>query len=215
MNNLALDIDITQVEQVKSKLTLPAFELDDFLYQIGILRQENKHRLARLLLLLAESKIRNTGEQAATEEYSMKELIDNIQFAIYELEMDYENCININFDKSDAPENQFPFSNADEMINQGKINTFLSIEKRLIEEHFFTDDGSWSGSIEVIIYLIKWLDSNGFFKRRTDIGRWNSIANYCNFFVPRYWVDFSDYFEFNDLKEIGNEDYLPWLKEFL
>ncbi|NQU52463.1 MAG: hypothetical protein HQ522_07980 [Bacteroidetes bacterium] len=113
-----------QIERVKCEVKLPNFPVFEFLGEIEELKSEKEHKLARILLKIAKSKIRYTGKEASIDELSSKEILEYIQEAILEIEMDFENFYNVDFDENEEPENlfQYSFYGVEEIINIDKKN---------------------------------------------------------------------------------------------
>ncbi|NQU85970.1 MAG: hypothetical protein HQ541_09435 [Mariniphaga sp.] len=211
------DTGLEQIEKVKQELSLPGFDNDEFLAEVDLLIQEREHKLARLILQLAKTKLKNTPEDAGFGDGIRNEFLDDIEETIFEIEFDYEDYFNMDFNEEEEPETLFPLSLNGEigMINIGDLKVFYSIEWRLVKEGYFNKYGRWAGQKEALIFLIDKLDLNGFFKRRTPKGRWYCMADYRSFFEWRYAVNLGKYFNFGEIGKIEDKDYLPWLQKYL
>jgi CRISPR/Cas system CSM-associated protein Csm2 small subunit len=206
-----------QIKKVKEELKLPKFQFNEFLEEIDMLIDESEHKKARLLLELAALKIKYTGKEAGSDEYTAKEMLDCILDSIWKIEIDIDNFYNIDFDEDKEPQEifQYSFYQVGEIINPWKVDLFYSIEKRLIREGFFFKDGTWRKDERVLVYLINRFYSEGFFKNRTPKGRWYSRTNYLWFFENRYGVYLGKFINYGEVAKIEDKDYLPWLTEYL
>lgn len=209
------DTGLNQIEKVKREAKLPRFELNEFLDELYQIKDDNEYKLAFLVLQLAVSKIKYTGEEAGFKSNTQKQILDSLHYEIDEIKRDHENFYNIDFEMGNEPEENFSIgSDAKGIINIEKLPLFNAIESRLISENCFRSDGTWCKSNEDLGYIINLMYWSGFFKSRTSKGRWNDMEDIFFFFGMRYNVTFEKINLYTDTKCLEPNGDFSWLKEY-